>query len=77
MRSVNQRSAHLFAISFATIVALIKAQISRLYVYPKVSGLAALSENCKCYSSLPLDAVVSLFCESVLPPKPFVLFLNE
>jgi hypothetical protein len=34
-------------------------------VYPKVSGLAAWSENCKWYSSLPLDAVVLLFCESV------------
>jgi hypothetical protein len=34
-------------------------------VYPKVSGLAAWSENCKWYSSLALDAVVSLFYESV------------
>jgi hypothetical protein len=34
-------------------------------VYPKVFGLAAWSENCKWYSSLPLDAVGSLFCESV------------
>jgi hypothetical protein len=34
-------------------------------VYPKVSGLAVLSENYKWYSSLPLGAVVSLFCESV------------
>jgi hypothetical protein len=34
-------------------------------VYPKVSGLAALSENCKWYSSLPLGAVASLFCKSV------------
>jgi hypothetical protein len=34
-------------------------------VYPKVSGLAASSENCKWYSSLPLGVVVSLFCESV------------
>jgi hypothetical protein len=34
-------------------------------VYPKVSGLAAWSENCKWYSSLPLGAVVSLFCERV------------
>jgi len=34
-------------------------------VYPKVSGLAAWSENGKWYSSLPLDAVVSLLCESV------------
>jgi hypothetical protein len=33
-------------------------------VYPKVSGLAAWSENYKWYSSLPLGAVVSLFCES-------------
>jgi len=32
--------------------------------YPKVSGLAPWSENCKWYSSLPLGAVVSLFCES-------------
>jgi hypothetical protein len=35
-------------------------------VYPKVSGLAAWSENCKWYSSLPLDAVVLPFYESVL-----------
>jgi hypothetical protein len=34
-------------------------------MYPKVSGLAAWSENCKWYSSLPLGAVVSLFCASV------------
>jgi hypothetical protein len=34
-------------------------------VYPKVSGLAAFSENCKWYSSLPLGAFASLFCESV------------
>jgi hypothetical protein len=29
-------------------------------VYPKVSGLAAWSYNCKWYSSLPLGAVVLL-----------------
>jgi hypothetical protein len=34
-------------------------------VYPKVSGLAAWSENCKWYISLPLGVVVSLFCETV------------
>jgi hypothetical protein len=34
-------------------------------VDPKVSGLAAWSENCKWYSSLPPGTVVSLFCESV------------
>jgi hypothetical protein len=34
-------------------------------VYPKVSGLSSWSENCKWYSSLPLGAIVSLFCESV------------
>jgi hypothetical protein len=34
-------------------------------VYPKVSGLAAWSKNCKWNSSLPLGGVVSLFCESV------------
>jgi len=30
----------------------------------KISGLAALSDNCKWYSSLPVGAVVSLVCES-------------
>jgi hypothetical protein len=34
-------------------------------VYQKVSGLAAWSENCKWYSSLPLGATVSLLFESV------------
>jgi hypothetical protein len=34
-------------------------------MYPKVSGLAAWSKNYKWYSSLPLGAIVSLFCESV------------
>jgi hypothetical protein len=34
-------------------------------VYPKVSGVADWSENFKWYGSLPLGAVVSLFCESV------------
>jgi hypothetical protein len=32
-------------------------------LYPKVSGLAAWSENYKWYSSLPLGAVISLFCQ--------------
>jgi hypothetical protein len=43
------------------------SELYNLYtrVYPKVSGLAAWSENCKWYSSLPLGAVVSIFCESV------------
>jgi hypothetical protein len=43
----------------------INIRIKNMRVYPKVSGLAAWSENCKWYSSLPLGAVVSLFCESV------------
>jgi hypothetical protein len=33
-------------------------------VYPKVSGLATWSENCKWYSSLPLDAIVSRYSVS-------------
>jgi len=36
----------------------------RTRVHPKVSGLAAWSENCKRYSYLPLGAVVSLSCET-------------
>jgi hypothetical protein len=39
--------------------------IKHMRVYPKVFGLAAWCENCKWYGSLPLSAVVSLFCESV------------
>jgi hypothetical protein len=35
-------------------------------VYPEVSELAAWSENCKWYRSVPLDTVVPLFCESGL-----------
>jgi hypothetical protein len=31
-------------------------------VYPEVSGLASWNKNCKLYSSLPLGAVVWLFC---------------
>jgi L-ribulose-5-phosphate 3-epimerase UlaE len=34
-------------------------------VYPKISGLAAWSENCKWYSSVLFGTVESLFCESV------------
>jgi hypothetical protein len=37
----------------------------RTRVYPKVSGLASRSENCKWYSFLLLGAVVSLFRESI------------
>jgi hypothetical protein len=33
-------------------------------MHPKVSGLAVWSKNCKWYSSLPLGAIVPLFCES-------------
>jgi hypothetical protein len=33
-------------------------------VYPKITGLAVWSENCKRYSSLQLGAAVSLFYES-------------
>jgi len=39
--------------------------LRNMRVYPKVSELAAWSENCKWYSPLPLGTVVSLFCESV------------
>jgi hypothetical protein len=43
----------------------LSSAISYMRVYPKVSGLAACSENCKWYISLTLGAVVSLFYESV------------
>jgi hypothetical protein len=35
--------------------------VENMRVYPKVSGLAAWSENCEWYSSLPLGAVLLLF----------------
>jgi hypothetical protein len=44
---------------------LLKLQLGITTVYPKVSGLAAWSEKCKWYSSLPRGADLSLFCESV------------
>jgi hypothetical protein len=40
---------------------IITTQSTRLY--QEVPGLAAWNENCKWYNSLPLGAVVSLFCE--------------
>jgi len=39
--------------------------VAHTKMYPKVSELASWNERCKWYSSLPLGAVVSLFCESV------------
>jgi hypothetical protein len=39
--------------------------VTNTRVYPKVSGLAVWSENCKWYGSLPLDTVSWFFCESV------------
>jgi hypothetical protein len=64
--SVTRRSAGL-SILIHRIVAydMQTGKVSCMRVYPKVSGLAAWSENCKWYSSLPLGAVVLPFCESV------------
>jgi hypothetical protein len=45
--------------------AIVAASFESTRMYPKVSGLVAWSENFKWYSSLPLAAVVLLFCESV------------
>jgi len=56
---------------FLTIWATVSISITLFHgdndtrMYPNVSGLAACSENCKWYSSLPLGATVSLFSESV------------
>jgi hypothetical protein len=41
------------------------ASLHNRRMYRKVPGQAASSDNSKWYSSLPLAAVVSLFCESV------------
>jgi hypothetical protein len=40
-------------------------ELNTTRLYPKVSRLAAWSENYKWYSFLPLGAVISLFYESV------------
>jgi len=42
---------------------LIETEWTGTRMYPKVSGLATWSKNCKWYSSLPLGAVVSLLSE--------------
>jgi len=39
------------------VLALAELNLRTTRLYPKVSGLAAWSENCKWYSSLPLGAV--------------------
>jgi len=41
------------------------AKVTHMRMYPEVSRLSAWSKNCKWYSTLPVCAVVSLFCESV------------
>jgi hypothetical protein len=46
-------------------VEFISDRMSYTRVNPKISEMAAWSKNSKWYSSLPLDAVVSLFYESV------------
>jgi len=65
---VSRVFCHISLKSFAQQVQLSTKNITvttNTRVYPKVSRLATWSENCKWYSSLPLGAVVSLFCESV------------
>jgi hypothetical protein len=51
--------------TFESVLYVYSEQRKYTNMYPKVSGLAAWSENCRWYSSLPIGAVVSLFCESV------------
>jgi len=46
-------------------VSCVHSSSGHMRMYPKVSGLATWSENCKWCSSPPLGAVVSLFYESV------------
>jgi hypothetical protein len=54
------------AFSESNVWALLTITAQTLYEgVSKISGLAAWSENCKWYSSLPLGAVISLFYESV------------
>jgi len=62
--SLGTEKAHfLLAAALRELQKLLYTGIMR--VQPKVSRLATWSENCKWYSSLPLGAVVLLFCESV------------
>jgi len=42
-----------------------RSRSDHMRVYPKVSGLAARSENLQMVSRLHLYAVISLFCESL------------
>jgi hypothetical protein len=56
---VRSNASLLQSLLYVTLILIVNTR-----VYPEVSGLAVWSENCKWYSSLPLGAVVSLFCES-------------
>jgi len=57
------KSGSPFHLSSCSLIRYLHFQSMR--VYPNVSGLVAWSKNCKWYNSLPLGAIVSLFCESV------------
>jgi hypothetical protein len=61
------QSVTLYCLSYHSSIQILKiaSLTAHTRMYPEVSGLAAWNENCKWYSSLPLNAVVSLFCESV------------
>jgi hypothetical protein len=67
LNTESKKGSNLVAVSRTSINCLDSGYILWQYrrVYPKVSGLASWSENCKWYSSQPLGAIVSLFCESV------------
>jgi hypothetical protein len=58
---INMNRFGKFSVSVFIVLFPSPSQITR--VYPKVSGLAPWSENSKWYSSLPLGAIVLLFCE--------------
>jgi hypothetical protein len=64
IKSLTNKSSRIYT-SPPAIARRISDRPRHTRVYPKVSRLAAWSENCKWYSSLPLGAVVSLLCESV------------
>jgi hypothetical protein len=60
----SKRSELVFGSNFDRIISHI-SELLHTRVCQKVSGLAAWSENRKCYSRMPLGAAVSLFCELV------------
>jgi hypothetical protein len=58
-----QQDLPVIAMSAEMVHFMTLSHLHNIRVYPKDSRLAAWNKNCKWYTSLPLGAAASLFCE--------------